>query len=1007
MKKANDKIDNSLDDIVLSEDNERLISYKGKQKQLELPHGIKTIAESAFAENTNIESIIIPASITTIEYRAFFKCFSLKNVTFNGNELEIGEDCFCGCEKLENITLPQGTHKICESAFWGCTSIKQIIIPGSLDCIEQELFYNCTNLKDVVILEGVKKICTKAFYSCDYLNNIHLPYSIELVEASAFSDLKHCYYDNPSTVFEKDAFVNCGDDFRLFIPKGANIDKLGNAMPNSIVGYTSSDLGELPEIGRLCSNIVPYMDDISIENILRGLDIRGRYTTLHYNDKGGDLHAKYNLGIYANGRQCLLYFDNNTYPDSRLPKEYNVLEETKYICDHAFWYGESSWSGWEFDNHNRCPFEAIKLPTSLIAIGQYAFAGTQIKSIDLPEHLFYIDDYAFRNCTRLTSITIPHNVSYIGNNPFKGDNNLNSIESLSPHFLIVSDCLISKDSGMLVHCFHQGDDREETFTIPSEIKVVGDYAFECAIVHSVVIPSTVSHVGKGAFMNNKTIEEVTFESESTTIDDELFCECTNLKRVVLPKNIGKLGRHLFKGCSSLMEIEIPFHVREIGTNPFVGSGVEKIVNQSDNFVYENGVLYTKNKEKIISYVGATRNYTIEPTVNEIAEEAFSHCRFLESISIPDSVSIIGQEAFSYCSILKKVSIVGDNLKKIESGAFSGYSEPVDFHIPNAIIKEEKVLWTIDYSVIIKDNKNETENETWTDEQGVKYSADRRKVIKATKPLNEYTILDGTIEIGDNAFNFQPWAPSLMKLTIPNSVEKIGTNVFQYCKFQELTIPESVKTIGDDLFCECIYLQNVTIPSSLVSMEGNPFRLLRPSQFINYKPYAIFNNSKHYKIIDGMLCSSDRQRLVTCLYSDKVMLQIPDVKIIGKHSCADCRAAEVHIPKSVQIIEDNAFYDARIERVILPDSLTHIGKNAFAGSNLRSIHIPYSVRKIEESAFSCYWLTRVYINSRDISIAHNAFRSEKLQEIFVPYGYLNYFREMMPDHKRIIKESDEY
>ena len=138
-----------------------------------------------------------------------------------------------------------------------------------------------------------------------------------------------------------------------------------------------------------------------------------------------------------------------------------------------------------------------------------------------------------------------------------------------------------------------------------------------------------------------------------------------------------------------------------------------------------------------------------------------------------------------------------------------------------------------------------------------------------------------------------------------------------------------------------------------------------------------------------------------------MLQMPDVKIIGKHSCADCRAAEVHIPKSVQIIEDNAFYDARIERVILPDSLTHIGKNAFAGSNLRSIHIPYSVRKIEESAFSCYWLTRVYINSRDISIAHNAFRSEKLQEIFVPYGYLNYFREMMPDHKRIIKESDEY
>ncbi len=1004
MKEANDKIDNNHDEIILSENKERLVSYKGKQKQLELPYGIKTIAESAFAENTDIESIIIPASVTTIESRAFFSCISLKCVLFEGNVLEIGEDCFWGCESLKEITLPQGTKRIGRCSFNNCKSLTQFIIPGSLKCIEDDLFYGCDNLKDVFISEGVKKICTRAFRECNSLKEVYLPYSMEVVEAKAFPKIRSCYYENSNTVFEKDAFEDCDDDFRLYIPKGADIDKLGDSMPTTIINGYISDGMESYDIIRLSSNIVPNTDDIPLDNFLRGLDIN-RY---HYRDKAGNLFSHYYTGIYANGRQSLLYFEKlSTVAISLLPKEYDILEGTKYVCDHAFWFGEDSMHDWEFDYTNKCPFESIKLPSSIIAIGRYAFAGTRIENIAFPEHLSHIDDFAFRNCKKLTSIVLPHSVSFIGTNPFKGAINLKLIESRSPHFIVISDCLINKDSGVLIHCFHHEESKNVPFIVPSMVKMIGDFAFECAIVHSVVIPSTVSHVGKGAFMNNKTIEEVTFESESTTIDDELFCECTNLKRVVLPKNIGKLGRHLFKGCSSLMEIEIPFHVREIGTNPFVGSGVEKIVNQSDNFVYENGVLYTKNKEKIISYVGATRNYTIEPTVNEIAEEAFSHCRFLESISIPDSVSIIGQEAFSYCSILKKVSIVGDNLKKIESGAFSGYSEPVDFHIPNAIIKEEKVLWTIDYSVIIKDNKNETENETWTDEQGVKYSADRRKVIKATKPLNEYTILDGTIEIGDNAFNFQPWAPSLMKLTIPNSVEKIGTNVFQYCKFQELTIPESVKTIGDDLFCECIYLQNVTIPSSLVSMEGNPFRLLRPSQFINYKPYAIFNNSKHYIIIDGMLCSSDRQRLVTCLYSDKVMLQMPDVKIIGKHSCADCRAAEVHIPKSVQIIEDNAFYDARIERVILPDSLTHIGKNAFAGSNLRSIHIPYSVRKIEESAFSCYWLTRVYINSRDISIAHNAFRSEKLQEIFVPYGYLNYFREMMPDHKRIIKESDEY
>jgi len=988
-------------EIIASDNNEMLISYNGNQKHIELPFGVKIIGSNAFADNSHIESVVLPSSVTQIKDRAFFKCTSLRHIIIMGNVIEIEEDCFYGCECLDVLRLPQGTKRIGKRAFDGCKSLKQIIIPSSVKCIEEDTFYGCTKLKDVVISEGVKKICRRAFNHCESLYEIFLPFSIECVEAEVFSNLKRCHYDNPATVFEEDAFKWCGDDFMLFLPQGAIVDKVRKAMPKGIIGYSFSDLGYSPQAARLCSNIVPCMDNIQEEDILRGLDI---LMGCHYKDDYGDGYKKSCRVIYTNGKQSLLGFEDNIGGKQNIPKEYRVINGTKYICDHAFWLDDDrygTFQNWEYDHTNVCPFEKIELPPSIVAIGRYAFAGTRIKTVELPNHVFHIDDFAFRNCVNLTMVTIPHEVSFIGRNPFKGAKCLKDIKSLSPHYLVVSDCLVSQDTGRLIHCFHHSD---EPLIIPSIVKSIGEYAFECAVVHSIVIPNNVLHVERGAFMNNPTIEEVIFEGEDVTIEEEAFCGCAKIRKVVLPTKIEKIERHLFKGCSSLKELEIPSRVREVGVNPFIGTSLERVVILSGDLIYENGILYSKDKSQILACINSNRTLTIEPAVNEIAEEAFSHCMSLESVIIPSSVTVIRREAFSYCKNLKYVSVEGNRLKIIESSAFSGYNKPIEFHIPNFVIKQENGLWWVDYT-ITKNVEVSIKDETWTDEHGVIYSIDRKKLIKASKPLDEYTILEGTNEIGDNAFSFDPWAPSLNKLTIPNSVEMIGNRVFAYCRFHELIIPESVKAIGNDIIVECIYLKSVTLPSTIEKMDGNPFRLSRPSQYSNYKPYAIINKSNQFNIIDGMLCSFDRKRLISCLYSNKIIIRLPEIKIIDKYSCADCTAREVHIPNTVEEIDDYAFYNAAMERIILPESLTRIGRCAFSGcGELRNVHIPQSVKIIEKYAFGGYWLSRIYISSRNISIAEKAFSSEKLSEIYVPYGCLNYFRNMLPEHERIIKES---
>lgn len=153
----------------------------------------------------------------------FNSCKRLKQVVFEGTSVEIGDGCFIGCETLEDISLPKCTKSIGESAFENCESLRQIYIPGTVECISKNVFSYCKKLKDVVISEGVKEIHYGAFQNCDALEEIYIPYSMEYVGCHSFSNLKQCYYDNPKTFFEEDAFEWCGNDFRLFLPKDADI----------------------------------------------------------------------------------------------------------------------------------------------------------------------------------------------------------------------------------------------------------------------------------------------------------------------------------------------------------------------------------------------------------------------------------------------------------------------------------------------------------------------------------------------------------------------------------------------------------------------------------------------------------------------------------------------------------------------------------------------------------------------------------------------------------------
>ena len=269
--------------------------------------------------------------------------------------------------------------------------------------------------------------------------------------------------------------------------------------------------------------------------------------------------------------------------------------------------------------------------------------------------------------------------------------------------------------------------------------------------------------------------------------------------------------------------------------------------------------------------------TLPYNLKIIGDYAFAWCKNLVTITIPESVMRIGEWAFTGFS-LPKVIYINSTSISIAQSAFEDFEHthnvcyigiPIDSRklfeeqLPNYVNK----LVELDVS----DKKFATEDDlanAWTDEYGVKYSADRKKLLQAPKDIVEYSIKDGTLIICEDAFS---WNEHLKQVTIPNSVTTIGDSSFSMCRnlsvtnippsiitigkkafwwtyLKQITIPDSVIEIGDEAFSYCLSLTAIVLPSSVIKIGRNTFyestnleRIVIPSGLLDRYVSMLPNN----------------------------------------------------------------------------------------------------------------------------------------------------------------------
>ena len=310
--------------------------------------------------------------------------------------------------------------------------------------------------------------------------------------------------------------------------------------------------------------------------------------------------------------------------------------------------------------------------------------------------------------------------------------------------------------------------------------------------------------------------------------------------------------------------------------------------------------------------------TVPEGVRSIGDGAFLECDDMVSIMLPNSLTSMGANPFEGCYTLTSIEIDSDHPYLI-------------MHDGVLFSKPDKRLICFPYS-----------------KQNIENITDPNDMFCGGKCIDaEFDIPKGTEIIGDAAF---AGCEGLWRISIPNTVSRIGSRAFSGCSLDEVVIPESVVSIGDLVFERNIGLEKASLPSSLITVGDNPFAACE-----ELKKIKVASGNSELGIKDGVLFSKSDMRLISYPGAKEVKkYEIPSgVREVGAYAFSQSAITEITIPDTVTKIGDCAISDVYdLQKVVVPASVTEIGADAFG--RLLDWNDELVVETVKGSYAESYW-----------------------------------------------------
>ena len=942
---------------------------------------IKTLGGSAFANNTNIEYVYIPDSVTSVSSYVFQNCTNLKEVRLSENMTSLGAGMFESCVSLKSFTIPNQIKSVgsyvfrdCGSLesvsfeegstvtnlsnyiFYDCSSLSEVTLPDSLTQIGNYAFQNCSSLQNITIPDSVTIIGISAFYNCNKLLSIKIPAGVTNIQSSTFYG---CKYLNEVTFGNADNLTTIGNGAfyntnltEFTIPQNvSSIDsrafascyKLVHLINKSGVNITTSIKNTLPD-----QEIVS--DASEFQNTLNTND--GNYITYSVSSN----NKKYLLGIY---------------------EPQNILDD---VPDDITDIGQNSFST-NYDIYS------IEIPSSVTNIGANAFSSCYNLVKVVANSNFSTGSNAFASCYKLVQKVKP-NGSFSGTSVSPIDSEVAKSEAELKNKLTIENGYIIYTTSNDKYLMGKIGEKQVLDDIPNDVTKIYTYAFYSNYdIKSVKLSKNISEILDNSFYCCTNLSKVTFNDKLTSMGMSAFRE-TNLSSIDLPNSLKTIGNSAFYSCN-LSTLVLPVSIESIGSSAFAYNSKLKVVEILSEL--------TSLSTNLFSYCSKIEKVTMPDSITSLEGSVFYNCSSLKSITLPKNLKTIGNSVFYGCSNLENI-FIPNSLKSIGESAFSGCSKIDNFNIPLSVTdigrnafnntkwynnQSNGALYLDGWYLGFKGSKPSTDFAVADGAKGVcQYAFNGFTSAKITLPdtvkylgayafnnctnLTSVTLSNGLTELRNNTFYN---CSNLDNVTIPYLVSSFGAGCFSNCtNLSTIFLPTSLTNIGSSCFYNCSALSSIELPLSLKEIAGSAFsnsgltEITVPKNVVRIGNYAFQNcyylTSIEYNAINCSDITSnsnyifynagrDSENGIELIFGSEVR-HIPS-RLFYPSSRAGC---EPNIA-SINILEDNslesigeyAFYGlSKITEITIPKGVTYIGSNAFNNCT--------SLQKIYYNAINC-------------------------------------------------------
>lgn len=408
-------------------------------------------------------------------------------------------ECFKN-SKVTGIVLPNTVKTLSRACFSSSKISGNLVVPASCETIEPSAFYNCQALETVVFGSGslLKTIGDNSFEDCTSLKSVVIPAACENIGASAFKNCKLL----ADVDFEQGSHLKTigggYDDF------GRDDKKYRGAFNNCVMLKSITIPASCETIGATAFKNCQSLETVVFEN------------NSHLKIIGG--------GYYSNDYYYGAFSDCTSLKSIIIPASCETIESSA--------------------------FKECKALEN-VSFEQYS----QLKEIGGGCHMYEYDDGsyfyphksvlyyygAFSDCVSLKSITIPASCQNIGVTAFRNCKSLESVEFSHESVLtILSGGSLTPSSGYVTN------GKEDYSIAPPNSSVRDCYSkgvfANCSSLKSVKIPSSITNIDAGCFVNCTSLTDLSFDegSQLSEIGEAAYMNCGLLHRIYM-QNCSKLS----------------------------------------------------------------------------------------------------------------------------------------------------------------------------------------------------------------------------------------------------------------------------------------------------------------------------------------------------------------------------------------------------------------------------------------------------------------------------------